>query len=120
MDQLSKMTDETLARRKSFIPQAEAINAEIIAEFTQWLETRKFAPVIKALKQKLTTLKAEELDFQSKKLNDFNEHQAEVISNRLIQKITTQFANHLKGNGNDADASLELIQQVFQLEIEKR
>ena len=86
MDHLSKMTDETLERRKSFIPQAEAINEEMITEFTQWLETRKFAPVIKALKQKLSSIKADELNFQSKKLNNFNEQQAEIISNRQIKK----------------------------------
>ena len=117
MDHLSKMTDDTLARRKEFIPQAEDIIASHVSDFTKWLETRKFAPVIKALKVKLSTIKEEELDFQSKKIIDFKADQAEIISNRLIQKITTQFANHLKGNGSDSDASLALIQEVFQLEI---
>jgi hypothetical protein len=35
------------------------------------------------------------LDFQSKKISDFNLEQAEIISAR-ISKITTHFANHLK------------------------
>ena len=56
LDHLSQMTDETLERRKQFIPQAEAIIEEIKADFIQWLETRKFAPVIKALKKKLNTI----------------------------------------------------------------
>lgn len=118
LDQLSQMTDETLARRKQFIPHAEQIIEEIKEEFIQWLETRKFAPVIKALKKKLKTMKDEEMDYQSKKQVGFDAAQAEVISSRIIQKITKQFANHLKDDSVDADSSLELIQKVFQLEID--
>lgn len=120
LDHLSQMTDETLERRKQFIPQAEAIIADINNEFIQWLETRKFAPVIKALNEKLKTMKDEEMDYQSKKQADFNEEQADIISNRIIQKITKQFANHLKDDSTDADTSLALIKQVFQLEIETK
>ena len=47
-------------------------------------------------------MKDEELDFQSKKLRDFNAIQADIISERIIQKITKQFANHLKGEDIDA------------------
>lgn len=118
LDQLSRMTDDTLERRKQFIPQAEVIIDEVMSDFTQWLETRKFAPVIKALKRKLKTMKEEELDYQSKKSSDFDPEQADIISNRIIQKITKQFANHLKETDIDADNSLELIQKVFQLEVE--
>ena len=62
-------------------------------------------------------MKDEELDYQSKKRLDFNPEQADVISNRIIQKITKQFANHLKDTSTDADDSLALIQKVFQLEV---
>ena len=65
-------------------------------------------------------MKDEELDFQSKKLRDFNAIQADIISERIIQKITKQFANHLKGEDIDADNSLSLIQKVFQLEVETK
>ncbi|MFS4446290.1 glutamyl-tRNA reductase [Maribacter sp. 2307UL18-2] len=118
LDHLSKMTDDTLERRKKFIPNAETIIEEVKHDFIQWLETRKFAPVIKALKKKLNTMKDEELDYQSKKISDFNEKQADVISERIIQKITKQFANHLKDDSIDADTSLALIRKVFQLELD--
>ncbi|MDT0642102.1 glutamyl-tRNA reductase [Zunongwangia sp. F363] len=116
LDQLSKITDETLERRKQFIPQAEIIIGEVENDFNKWLETRKFAPTIKALKKKLRTMKDAELDFQRKKIADFNNEQAEIVSNRIIQKIMKHFANHLKEDTNTTDESLELIQRVFQLE----
>ncbi len=116
LDDLSKMTDKTLQRRREHIPHAEVIIDEIKAEFDSWLETRKFAPTIKALKNKLTTLKELEIGHQRKKISDFNEEQAEIISDRIIQKITNHFANHLKDENTSADESIELIQKVFQLQ----
>ena len=118
LDHLSQMTDETLERRKQFVPQAEHIIDEINEDFMQWLETRKFAPVIKALKKKLKTIKDEELDYHSKKQANFDAQHADAVSDRIIQKITKQFANHLKEDNVDSDGSLELIQRVFQLELD--
>jgi len=116
LDHLSQMTDETLERRKQFIPQAKEIIVEVENDFNQWLETRKFAPTIKALKKKLKTMKDDELNFQRRKISDFNDEQAEIVSNRIIQKIMKHFANHLKEDTETTDESLELIQKVFQLE----
>jgi glutamyl-tRNA reductase len=120
LDQLSQITDETLSKRKEYVPKAEAIIEKVKKDFLKWLETRKFAPVINALKDKLNTMKAEEIDFQTKKIEGFNQIQAEIISDRIIQKITKQFANHLKSNEIDTDDSLELIQKVFQLELHSK
>lgn len=120
LDELSQVTDDTLERRRQFVPQAEKINEEVKNEFNRWLETRKFAPVIKALKQKLKTLKDEELDFHSKKLQDFDSEQADLVSERIIQKITKQFANHLRKSDVDTEESLQIIQQIFQLEIHQQ
>jgi glutamyl-tRNA reductase len=116
LDYLSKITDQTLEARKAHIPSAEAIIEEIKGEFNSWLETRKFAPTIKALKHKLSDFATAELDSQRKKIADFNEEQAELISNNIIQKITNHFAHHLKDDNISTDESLELIKKVFQLE----
>ncbi|GAB1856979.1 glutamyl-tRNA reductase [Flavobacteriaceae bacterium MHTCC 0001] len=116
LDHLSKITDATLEKRKAHIPLAEAIIEEVKTEFNNWLETRKFAPTIKALKHKLTGFATAELDTQRKKISDFNEEQAEIISTKIIQKITNHFAHHLKDDAVSTDDSLELIKKVFQLE----
>lgn len=116
LDFLSKITDDTLEKRKQDIPLAENIISEVESEFNAWLETRKFAPTIKALKSKLHDFKLAELDTQRKKLSNFNEEQAELISNNIIQKITNHFAHHLKDDAISTNDSLELIKKVFQLE----
>jgi len=119
LDHLSQMTDETLENRKQFIPVAESIISEIKAEFEAWIDNRKFAPTIKALKEKLQLFATSEVDTQRKKINKFNEAQAELISANLVQKITNHFAHHLKDETISRNESLELIKKVFQLESKK-
>ena len=117
MDYLSQLTDETLENRKKHIPAAEAIIEEIKEEFNVWTKGRKFAPTIHALKEKLNAIKTSELNFQSKKIAGFNEEQAEIISARIIQKITTHFANHLKDDDTMVDESIEWIEKVFKIGV---
>jgi glutamyl-tRNA reductase len=116
LDDLSKITDSTLENRKKHIPAAEAIIEEIKEEFSDWTTARKFAPTINALKEKLNTIKDTELNFQRKKISNFDEEQAEIISQRIIHKITTHFANHLKDRDTMVDESIEWIEKVFQIE----
>jgi glutamyl-tRNA reductase len=116
MDYLSQLTDDTLEKRKLHIPAAERIIDEVKSEFISWMKARKFAPTIHALKEKLNSIKEGELNFQSKKISNFNQEQAEIISNRIIQKITTHFANHLKDDNTMVDESIEWIEKIFQIE----
>jgi glutamyl-tRNA reductase len=116
MDQLAEMTDETLENRKKHIPAAEAIIETIKEEFLAWTKQRKFAPTIHALKAKLNTIKEGELNFQRKKISNFDEEQAELISARIIQKITNHFANHLKDDETMVDETIEWIEKIFQID----
>lgn len=116
LDQLSSITDHTLAHRATHIPKAQAIIETLKTEFFTWAEKRTHAPTIKALKEKLMSLKETELAYQRKKINDFNEEQAVIISDRIIHKITTQFANHLHSDAPTTTESTRLIKQVFDLD----
>jgi glutamyl-tRNA reductase len=120
LDDLSKITDSTLENRKKHIPAAEAIIEAIKEEFSDWTTARKFAPTINALKEKLNTIKDTELNFQRKKISNFDEEQAEIISQRIIHKITTHFANHLKDRDTMVDESIEWIEKVFQIEASSK
>ena len=116
LDQLSQMTDDTLAKRKEYVPQAMAIIDEVKHEFITWTQARKFAPTIHALKAKLEEIKETELKYHKKKIQNFDEDHANLITTRLIQKITTHFANHLKNETTEVDESIEWIEKVFQIE----
>ncbi|MDP5200272.1 glutamyl-tRNA reductase [Flavobacterium sp. DG2-3] len=115
MDYLSQMKDETLEKRKQHIPAAEAIIEEVKLEFNTWVQTRKYAPAIHALKSKLNDIAAGELAFQKKKSINFDQAQADEISSRIINKITSHFAGHLKNEDCSIDESIKFIEKVFQL-----
>jgi glutamyl-tRNA reductase len=114
VDALSIITDETLAVRLQEVPTAEAIIALHKKEFNDWLNHRRFTPAIAALKKSLETIKKDEINFQKKKIRNFDEAQAEILTARFIQKITTQFVKHLKEDDTSVAQSLQVIQKVFQ------
>ena len=118
VDELSKITDETLAVRQQEIPVAEAIIEIHNEEFQEWLNHRRFTPAINALKQSLKTIQQGEIAFHKKKIKDFDESQAEVITSRFIQKITTQFVKHLKDEETSVNNSIEVMAKVFGANLE--
>jgi glutamyl-tRNA reductase len=56
VDELSRIKDDTLTKRKAEIPKAKAIIAHHITEFLLWHEMRKNVPVLKAVKDKLQAM----------------------------------------------------------------
>ena len=115
LDYLSQVTDDTLERRKQHIPAAEAIIEDMKLEFNTWMNTRKYAPTIHALKAKLNDIAASELAIQRKKTSNFDVAQVDLISARIIQKITNHFASHLKNENTCVDESIDFIEKVFQI-----
>ncbi|WP_435264269.1 glutamyl-tRNA reductase [Tenacibaculum sp. nBUS_03] len=113
VDELSKITDETLAVRQKEVPVAESIIEIYKEEFNEWLNHRKFTPAINALKQSLLSIQKDEINFHKKKIQGFDESQAEVITSRFIQKITTQFVKHLKDEKTSINQSIEVMSRVF-------
>ncbi|MDO6803831.1 glutamyl-tRNA reductase [Wenyingzhuangia sp. 1_MG-2023] len=117
VDQLSKITDKTLALRESEVPKAKAIIQKHKQEFSFWLDQRKFTPAVNALKLSLQSIQEDELNFHQKKIEGFNAAHAEQITSRIIQKITTQFVKHLKDESTSVDQSIEIVSKIFNAEI---
>lgn len=118
IDELSKITDETLAMREQEIPIAEAIIETHKSDFNEWLNHRRFTPAINALKKSLEVIQQDEIAFYKKKLKSFDEEQAEVITSRFIQKITTQFVKHLKDENTSIPQSINVVSKMFGTELE--
>jgi glutamyl-tRNA reductase len=105
LDELSQLTNETLKKREQFIPQAKEILTQIESEFLQWVDHRKFAPTLKALKKKL--------------LNGQENEQGEVEEfSQIVYRLTGKVANYLKENPSKADQTMTLLQNVYQLDSE--
>ncbi|MGB1362366.1 MAG: glutamyl-tRNA reductase [Flavobacteriaceae bacterium] len=103
LDELSQLTNDTLKKREQFIPQANEILDQVKAEFFQWVDHRKFAPTLKALKQKL-------LDGQLKEQGEVQEF------SQIVYRLTGKVASYLKENPSKADQTMALLQHVYQLD----
>ena len=105
LDELSQLTNNTLEQRKQFIPQANNILRQVEADFLQWVDHRKFAPMLKALKKKL-------LNGQQKELGNPQEF------SQVVYRLTGKVASYLKENPTKVDQTMALLQDVYQLDSE--
>ncbi len=115
LDHLSNIADINLDKRKKFIPDAEIIINEIKKDFEDWVETRKYAPTVNALKAKLKQIQDKKINLLKKKSHNFNEENVMEVGEHLIQKITNQIASHLK-ESKEFEEELESIRTIFQLD----
>jgi len=116
LDDLSNITDSTFESRKKEIPRAKEIIEKHKSEYQEWLNTRKFTPVLNGLREKLQYIKETELKANIKN-NEEQKEIANLITDKVIQKITNRFAYHIKNDPKIANQSIELLKEVFDIKI---
>ncbi|MEO6404831.1 MAG: glutamyl-tRNA reductase [Ferruginibacter sp.] len=98
VDELSKIKDETLAKRKEEVPKARRIIAEHLVALNAWQQMRKHAPLLKAVKYKLEQL------FESNSTEKDTFPMPFPITNTLseqqIQRLVNGMAIKLRTNNN--------------------
>jgi len=114
VDGLSKMVDDTIAQRRNAVPEAIAIIDEYSNDFYEWLENRELVPAIQSFKNRLDFLQKHELNNLRKDNVEISEEEI-MLTNKLMQKITNQFASFLIENRDDSKETIELIEKMFHL-----
>jgi glutamyl-tRNA reductase len=118
VDELSKETDKTIEKRKAQIPVAEEIIHKYTQELDAWLAFRRLTPALNSLKKSLETIQQEVIEHHQKKYESFNTEHAEMVTNQIVNRITAQFARHLKDEKTEVNKSVEMMQKVFNLQEE--
>ncbi|MBS3993769.1 MAG: glutamyl-tRNA reductase [Bacteroidetes bacterium] len=119
VDVLSKETDKTIENRKLQIPVAEEIIQKYIKELEDWLAFRRLTPALNSLKKSLENIQNEVLEYHQKKYDSFNAEHAEMATNQIVNRITAQFAKHLKEADTDVNKSVLMMQKIFNIQDEK-
>lgn len=117
VDELSNVINKTIASRQSEVPKVETIIRLKLWEFEDWIESRKFVPAIEAFRSRMEFLKFHEKKQLLKKEVRLNGK--DPLSERLIQKMTNQFASHIMHNPESADEVIDLMNKIFHLELEE-
>ncbi|MBC7868091.1 MAG: glutamyl-tRNA reductase, partial [Gloeobacteraceae cyanobacterium ES-bin-316] len=91
VDDLSKIKDATLYKRQTEVPKAIAIIEEQMAEFLEWHQMRRNVPVLKAVKERLTTM--ESCNLYNSYFSSLTQNTAPKITNEYkIQKVINAMA----------------------------
>ncbi|MEL6676366.1 MAG: glutamyl-tRNA reductase [Bacteroidota bacterium] len=114
MDELVAQTQQVLQERAEEVPKAEQIVLEEAHGFFSWMNGRKYAPIIRALKAELQELHEQELTGFQRKNPDADPQQLEAISKLLIHKTTGQLAKFLHHHLDDIDPELKLMRKILE------
>lgn len=108
VDELSRMKDETLARREAEVPRARQIISEHFEEFVQWHEMRRHVPVLKAVKHKLKEIHASTsfIPFPDQQISAFD-------ADNKIQRVVNGVATKLKQQDQKGCYYIEAINEFL-------
>ncbi|MDP1842720.1 MAG: glutamyl-tRNA reductase [Sediminibacterium sp.] len=100
VDDLSKINDITLSIRKAQVPRALEIITEHSAEFYDWHQLRKYAPVLKSLKENLNAL-------HEQAFPDAN------VKPELVTKIVNKVAANIRTNNHPTCFYMQAVQDFI-------
>ncbi|MGZ3755007.1 MAG: glutamyl-tRNA reductase [Mucilaginibacter sp.] len=105
VDELSKQKDNTLLKRETEVPKAKAIIVRHIAEFMEWHQARRNAPVLSAIKNKLTEI------YTIQQLN--NAPSDRTTANSCIQKVINNVAGKMRSEKQNGCLYINAINEFI-------
>ncbi len=115
VDEISKMNDETLKQRLLEVEKVNDILNQDMLKFTDWMESRKHASAIQAIKSNFKDFQHKELLKAKKNPEDESVQNELEISNKVINRITGQIFSKLK---DLEEGELETVYKLFSLDKE--
>ncbi|MEO6852007.1 MAG: hypothetical protein ABI166_15300, partial [Mucilaginibacter sp.] len=91
VDELSKVKDETFQKREQETYKAKMIIAEHLATFQDWYEMRKNAPMLKAIKTRLSEIAA----IHQRELNNPQTRCPVIAAEQKIQQVINTVAGKM-------------------------
>jgi len=111
VDELSRIKDATLEKRRAEIPKVKAIIAHGIEEYTEWHEMRRHVPVLRAVKDKLQAMEACELYIAY--TSRTHTSASSVAAGEKIQKVLNGMAVKMRTSNQQGCSYLEAIHEYI-------
>ena len=125
IDDLEQVIEENKDEREREAMKAEAIVAEEIESFWQWLSRLEVTPTIVALREKAEAIRQRELEKTLASLKELPPHAQkaiEALSTSIINKLLHPPIVYLKSGGKDSDVQTDpdvaIVRRVFGLDEE--
>ena len=123
IDDLNRLVERNLDRRRQEIPRAEAIIDAEVEEFGRWLASREVLPTIRLLQEHLAALRQAHIERHGKRFSQADREQLERFTESLCSQILHQpmaFLRAMSENGDTGDSlkAAEMVQRLFGLEAD--
>jgi len=121
IDELKEVVEENTVKRKEEALKAERIVQEEVIRFEKWLKTLDVVPTITALKDKIESIRSNEIEKSLPALGELTPSQIRAIESltvSLAEKIMNDPIVVLKGkaDGKSRDIYIDITRKLFNLD----
>ncbi|MFC1955235.1 glutamyl-tRNA reductase [Chloroflexota bacterium] len=121
IDDLFRISQQNRYQREAEVKKVEEIIAVEKAKFALWLQEYKVRPVIRAMMSKAEEIRHSHLKRTMKKLPPMSEEERynlEMMTRAIVAKILKNPINNLKTNGHEDLDYINMVKELFQLNVE--
>ncbi|MCP2520115.1 glutamyl-tRNA reductase [SCandidatus Aminicenantes bacterium Aminicenantia_JdfR_composite] len=119
IDDLQKIVDKNLEKRKGEIPKVLAIIEEEVKKFFQWYRSLKVTPIIKGLQRKIEEIRISELKKNRKYFKEEDWKNLELLTKSMMNKLFHITMIKIKEFNEDSQMGLlrlDTVREIFGLE----
>jgi glutamyl-tRNA reductase len=121
LDDMERLVEENLDRRRAEIPRAETIVAEEVRAFDNWAGSLQVAPTIRLLQKRLEQIQKDLVGQHGSRFSDADRPQLEHFTQSLCGRLLHDPLTFLRGLSEEAPlsetlATVEIIRRMFDLD----
>lgn len=118
LDDLKRLAEINLARRKAEIPKGEAVIEEMLGEFLRWYNSLEVEPVIRELMERVEAIRCREIEKNRKRFEEEHWKDLDALTRGIIGKILHAPLERVKeqdGNISHRASRIEAMRDLFGL-----
>ena len=121
IDDLDRLLERNLRRRRLEIPKAEAIVEYEVNQFGRWLASRQAAPTIRLLQKRIRIIQEKQIERYGKQFSDADRAQLEQFTQAMGKQILhapLALLKQLAADGTPSKrlAAVDLVRRLFDLD----
>jgi len=121
LDDLDRLVERNLARRRREIPRAEAIVEDEVCQFQRWLASRHVAPTIRLLKRRLRSIRRRQIEQYGGRFGGTGQEELEAFAASMCKRVMHHpiaLLKHLATDGATSKrlATVDLVRRLFDLD----
>jgi len=121
IDDLTKISEQNQKQRKEEVERAAKIIEAEMAEFNAWWRVLEVRPVITALMKQAEDIRSAQLNKTLKKLRPMSDEEQvnlAAMTKSIVTRVLQNPITYLKENTNTNGERAEIVNELFQLDVE--